>query len=66
MFRFAKRNQIQILNIEEIHLLKLSELELIHKGPFDRIIISQAITENLTLLTQDKFFKNSNVEIFWK
>lgn len=32
---------------------KVVELPFIHRDPFDRIIISQAISNNLTLLTKD-------------
>lgn len=44
----------KILSITENHILNLQNLEFFHKDPFDRIIISQAILENLTLLTVDE------------
>ncbi len=44
----------QILPIKECHVLNLQQLPFIHKDPFDRLLISQALTENLTLLTVDE------------
>lgn len=44
----------QFLTINESHILNLQNLDFIHKDPFDRIIISQAMIEDLTLLTVDE------------
>lgn len=35
------------------HTLKVADLPQIHRDPFDRLLISQALMENLTLLTND-------------
>lgn len=43
-----------ILPINERHILNLQNLEYFHKDPFDRIIISQAMIDDLTLLTVDE------------
>ncbi|MDO5652301.1 MAG: type II toxin-antitoxin system VapC family toxin [Moraxella sp.] len=49
-----KRDNIyKILPIKETHILGLQALPPIHKDPFDRLLISQAISENLILLTAD-------------
>lgn len=42
------------LPITHRHILNLQHLDFIHKDPFDRMLISQAMTENLTLLTVDE------------
>ena len=44
----------QLLPINERHILNLQQLPYIHKDPFDRLLISQAMTENLTILTVDE------------
>jgi len=36
------------------HIFEISKLPNIHKDPFDRILLSQAISENCFLLTADK------------
>lgn len=44
----------ELLNIKLDHILRLNKLPLYHKDPFDRILIAQAKTENLTIITTDK------------
>lgn len=36
------------------HARRLGDLELHHRDPFDRMLIAQAITEDLTLITADR------------
>src|SRR5580704_10973584 len=48
---YLSRTDIKLLSIEFYHLYPLLTLEFIHRDPFDRIIISQAITDKLTILT---------------
>lgn len=49
-----QKNLYQILPITKTHILNLQQLPFIHKDPFDRLLISQAMTENLTILTVDE------------
>lgn len=51
---FLIQTNIKLLSIEFSHLQTLLTLELIHRDPFDRIIVAQAITESLTIITIDK------------
>ncbi len=45
-----------ILRIEPRHVEMLSHLPLYHRDPFDRLIIAQALAENLTVVTRDRVF----------
>ena len=65
LFEYADRNQIEIIPITYGHLLTLSKLPNYHGDPFDRLIISQAISENLTLITKDKGLKKYKVKQQW-
>lgn len=56
---------IEILPIEFSHLQELLVLPDIHNDPFDRIIIAQAIHENLKLITRDSKFKGYAADITW-
>jgi len=56
----------KILPIERDHLIVLSTLDLIHRDPFDRIIIAQAIAENLPLVSSDDIFMRYPVNRIWK
>jgi PIN domain nuclease of toxin-antitoxin system len=65
LFDYADRNQIEIIPITYDHLLTLAKLPDHHRDPFDRLIISQAISENLVLLTRDKELKKYKVKQQW-
>lgn len=45
------------LPITSKHAAAVSKLESLHRDPFDRMLIAQAITEPLRFLTADKFLK---------
>jgi len=55
-----------LLQIEREHLIVLSTLDLIHRDPFDRLIIAQAIAENIPLISSDDIFKQYPVNCIWK
>jgi PIN domain nuclease of toxin-antitoxin system len=42
------------LSITGEHALRVTELPALHKDPFDRILLAQAFTEGLTLITADE------------
>lgn len=65
LFNYADRNQIEIVPITYDHLLTLSKLPSHHNDPFDRLIISQAIAEDLILITRDKGLKKYKVKQQW-
>ncbi len=47
---------IEILAISPEHALQVSTLPLHHRDPFDRIIVSQAIVENIDFISADAIF----------
>ncbi|HMS40118.1 MAG TPA: type II toxin-antitoxin system VapC family toxin [Pyrinomonadaceae bacterium] len=60
-----KNNGFLILPVELAHALYLENLPLHHKDPFDRLPISQAIVENMTLVTADPEFAKYQVNLLW-
>jgi len=56
----------KLLTIEREHLIVLSTLDLIHRDPFDRLIIAQAIAEKMPLVSSDDIFKQYPVNYVWK
>ncbi len=58
--------QITILPITGSHLECLESLPAFHGDPFDRLIISQAITEKLYLISADSKFSTYDVKLFWR
>ena len=66
MIDICSGHGFKILNIDGNDLECLHTLELIHRDPFDRILISQALSKNMTLLTADENIMKYNVETFWE
>lgn len=65
--RQIRASQVALLPITIEHLDTLEALQYVanHRDPFDRLIISQAKTENLTIITSDPQFANYPVDILW-
>ena len=59
------KTDIVILQIENEYLRSLATLPLIHKDPFDRLLISTALTEGLTILTADENIQKYDVSWIW-
>ena len=53
------------LPIEHAHALRVFGLPVHHRDPFDRILIAQAQTEGLTILTADRVFAAYDVATLW-
>ena len=47
-------NGIELLPVSLEHVLALQYLPIHHKDPFDRLLIAQARSENLTMITADR------------
>lgn len=54
---------IKLLPIDLNHVLALKDLPFHHKDPFDRLLIAQAIKEDLTIVSVDSYFINYPVKI---
>lgn len=56
-------SEFEVLSISLNHVLRLEKLPLHHKDPFDRLLISQAKAENLTLITSDEKIWKYKVDV---
>lgn len=54
---------LQTLALAPEHGLQVARLPLCHRDPFDRLLISQAICERLTIVTADRRFANYDVPL---
>jgi PIN domain nuclease of toxin-antitoxin system len=61
---YLAANKIELLDFSLLDLQKTTELEFYHRDPFDRLIISQAINNNLVIITDDQKFKLYPVQLF--
>lgn len=53
------------LPVTQPHLLGLAQLPFYHKDPFDRLLIAQAVSENLIFISKDKEISAYPVRLFW-
>ena len=56
---------LTLLTIEPPHLLTYFELPLHHRDPFDRLLVAQALTLNIPIVTGDLKFKPYGVDVVW-
>jgi PIN domain nuclease of toxin-antitoxin system len=59
------QNQFSTFNINQQHILELENLPLYHRDPFDRIIIAQAIRNDLAIVSSDIVFDQYAVTRIW-
>lgn len=64
---YCKQAGFQLISLQENSIYKLQDLfrpetEPAHKDPFDRILICQAISNNMKFLTHDSLIKGYNSE----
>lgn len=52
----------ELLPIENDHILSVASLPFHHKDPFDRLMIAQALTENIPVITSDPDFASYGVK----
>ena len=56
---------VHVLDVTPEHALRASELPMLHKDPFDRLLIAQAMTERMTLATRDGKVEGYDVTTLW-
>jgi len=56
-----RRSNIISLPVRSEHALAVADLPLIHRDPFDRMLVAQAVTEKMTLITADSLVARYDV-----
>ena len=56
-------HQIASLALDESSVIQLSQLPLLHRDPFDRMLICQALQNNLTIVTVDTAVRAYSVRV---
>ena len=62
---FANRQGLRSLPVTQLHAVKVYDLPAHHRDPFDRLLIAQAIEENMVILTADTAFKKYPIDLVW-
>jgi PIN domain nuclease of toxin-antitoxin system len=68
--KYAREMDFSIIDIQENETITFHELPLKenHKDPFDRMLIWQAITKNMTLISKNRLFaqyKADGLKLIW-
>ncbi|TXL20627.1 PIN domain nuclease, partial [Methylococcaceae bacterium HT5] len=58
-------NGFELLPIKSSHILHSASLPMLHRDPFDRILIAQAQIENLSLVTADQHIQKYALSWIW-
>jgi PIN domain nuclease of toxin-antitoxin system len=58
-------NGFSLLAISPEHIKKSMELPFIHRDPFDRLIIAQAVVEGMNIITADENIVKYDVSNIW-
>jgi PIN domain nuclease of toxin-antitoxin system len=58
------RHQIESFPLDERSVSHLADLPAIHKDPFDRMLVCQAIEHDLTVMTVDEVFERYPAQVF--
>jgi PIN domain nuclease of toxin-antitoxin system len=64
--RYVVRARIPALAIRAAHIRRLAGLPELHKDPFDRILVAQALAEGLTLATKDAILARYGAAVVWE
>jgi len=56
---------VRTLPIRASHVTALVALPMVHKDPFDRILVAQAIAEGLDFVTNDEHISSYAVRTIW-
>jgi PIN domain nuclease of toxin-antitoxin system len=60
-----ERHGIDALPLDEAALAHLAKLPAVHRDPFDRILICQAIEHDLLLVTDDELMRKYPMKTMW-
>jgi PIN domain nuclease of toxin-antitoxin system len=61
----VQNGDYNVLQIKDAYLKRLAALPLIHKDPFDRLLVSTALVEKLTIISADENVRMYDVPCDW-
>ncbi|MCH8977761.1 MAG: type II toxin-antitoxin system VapC family toxin [Armatimonadetes bacterium] len=63
--RLRTHYDIEALSLDEASTLRVATLPSLHRDPFDRLLVCQAIEHGLTILTPDLSIGQYSVRVVW-
>jgi PIN domain nuclease of toxin-antitoxin system len=65
LIAMPKELGFRVLDVQPRHVAALAELPQIHRDPFDRMLVAQALVEDLDLVTDDEVVRRYPVRTMW-
>jgi PIN domain nuclease of toxin-antitoxin system len=65
LFDVVEEAGFRVLHVQPRHAQALAELPQIHADPFDRMLVAQALVEDLTLVTGDDVLHRYPIATLW-
>jgi PIN domain nuclease of toxin-antitoxin system len=63
--KLIEESDFEILPLKIETMLVLSTLELIHRDPFDRILVAQCISENMVIISKHEHILKYPIKAVW-
>lgn len=60
-----KQNDLQVLPVTPQHVVMTCQLPFHHRDPFDRMLVAQALVEDLTIVSADSQFDAYGIRRLW-
>jgi len=64
--RYVTRAAVEVLPVRVAHVDRLDELAEIHRDPFDRMLVAQALAEECTLVSRDGALAHYGIPVVWE
>ena len=55
----------EMLPVDWTHAAAVERLPWHHRDPFDRLLVAQALTEKIPIVTRDRVFRRYGVRVIW-
>jgi PIN domain nuclease of toxin-antitoxin system len=59
------QNDFEELPLSFAHVARVARLPFHHRDPFDRLLVAQALEEDLTIVSADPIFRRYGVQVVW-
>lgn len=63
--RYVEQRRVRVLDVELAHLAAYDQLPLLHRDPFDRLLVAQAKVLGTRIVTGDPNFQRYDVDVVW-
>jgi len=61
----VQKHDLEVLPVTTGAIVALEQLPLLHRDPFDRLLVAQALTEKLSLVSPDPLIRQYEVDMLW-